>query len=508
MLELIFQGFLEWTYGLILECWEYFSSVLFDLMSLDFAYLESHMPIIGTIRQIMLAVGWALLLGNLVFQAIRSMMSGAGFEADDPKLLFARTFVFAFLLVASPQICDICLDMTAVVIEMLKLPEAVTIRLPDENTFVGLSASWLLVIVCGLIVMFQSLRLLFEMAERYFILAVLTIMAPLAFGVGGSRSTSDIFSGWCRMYGSMCLMMVMNVVFVKMLLSVLSYYPSGLDVLPWLVLVLTVVKVAKKIDAIVTRIGLNPAITGDSLGRSLPGMLAYTVARTAVSHVAQTTGRAVAAAGKDGAQPKGGSRPATAGRHYGGTHTVNTFSDGRQAETSSSVQQAASYTSTDRGSASVQNAPRTPSYAPDSAGNVNVVSRSSHMQAGARTHTAVSQQSRVSSETRYSRNSGSRPAPTSGSSDRHSAIPQEKRVAPAAPAAGQRTGVRPDTAEMRRSSHRTQGDTERRTRPAGTTAVSRSFLSKQPHVTGGTAPKTDKSSKRTSRAEGRDHAGA
>ena len=38
MLELLFQGFLEWTYGLILECWEYFSSVLFDLMSLDFAY--------------------------------------------------------------------------------------------------------------------------------------------------------------------------------------------------------------------------------------------------------------------------------------------------------------------------------------------------------------------------------------------------------------------------------------------------------------------------------------
>ena len=70
MLELIFQGFLEWTYGLILECWEYFSSVLFDLMSLDFAYLETHMPIITTIRQIMLGVGWALLLGNLVFQAM------------------------------------------------------------------------------------------------------------------------------------------------------------------------------------------------------------------------------------------------------------------------------------------------------------------------------------------------------------------------------------------------------------------------------------------------------
>ena len=277
MLELIFQGFLEWTYGLILECWEYFSSVLFDLMSLDFAYLETHMPIITTIRQIMLGVGWALLLGNLVFQATRSMMAGVGFEADDPKLLFTRTFVFSFLLVVSPQICDVCLNMTSVIIEMVQMPDAATIKLPDTGIFAGLTASWLLVIICGLIVMFQSCKLFFEMAERYFILAVLTIMAPLAFGVGGSRSTSDIFSGWCRMYGSMCLLMVMNVVFVKMLLSILSFYPSGLDVLPWIVMVLTVVKVAKKIDAIITRIGLNPAITGDSLGRSFPGVLTYTV---------------------------------------------------------------------------------------------------------------------------------------------------------------------------------------------------------------------------------------
>ena len=69
MLELLFQGFIEWIYGLILECWEYFASVLFDLMRLDFAYLREHIPIIDTIRQIMLGVGWVLLIGNLAFQA-------------------------------------------------------------------------------------------------------------------------------------------------------------------------------------------------------------------------------------------------------------------------------------------------------------------------------------------------------------------------------------------------------------------------------------------------------
>ena len=125
MLELIFQGFLEWAYGLALECWQYFSTALLDIMSMDFAYLKSHAPVVDEIMQILLAVGWALLIGNLVFQALKSMAVGLGFEGEDPKLLFARTFVFAFLLLASPQICEIGLSMTSKIIELLQIPDAV-----------------------------------------------------------------------------------------------------------------------------------------------------------------------------------------------------------------------------------------------------------------------------------------------------------------------------------------------------------------------------------------------
>lgn len=300
MLELLFQGFIEWIYGLILECWEYFASVLFDLMSLDFAYLREHIPIIDTIRQIMLGVGWALLIGNLVFQATRGMAAGLGFDAEDPKLLFTRTFAFSFLLVASPQICELGLNMTSTVIELLQMPDAVDITFADEASFGGLTGSWLLVVICGIIVMFQTFKLIMEMAERYFILAVLTITSSLAFGMGGSRNTSDIFTGWCRMFGSMCLLMATNVMFVKMLLSVLSYYPSGLDVLPWMVLVITIVKVAKKADSILARIGLNPAMTGDPLGRGFPGAMTMMVVRSMVSNAAHTIGR-------NGNQPRSGS---------------------------------------------------------------------------------------------------------------------------------------------------------------------------------------------------------
>ena len=320
MLELLFQGFVEWLYGLILECWEYFASVLFDLMRLDFAYLREHIPIIDTIRQIMLGVGWALLIGNLVFQATRGMAAGLGFDAEDPKLLFTRTFAFSFLLVASPQICELGLNMTSTAIELLEMPDAVDITFADEASFAGMSGAWLLVVICGIIVMFQTFKLIMEMAERYFILAVLTITSPLAFGMGGSRNTSDIFTGWCRMFGSMCLLMATNVTFVKMLLSVLSYYPSGLDVLPWMVLVITIVKVAKKADSILARIGLNPAMTGDPLGRGFPGAMTMMVVRSLVSNAAHAISR-------NGGSPRSGSgkpKPnAPTGPRSGGGNTSN-----------------------------------------------------------------------------------------------------------------------------------------------------------------------------------------
>ena len=360
MLELIFQGFLEWAYGLALECWQYFSTALLDIMSMDFAYLKSHAPVVDEIMQILLAVGWALLIGNLVFQALKSMAVGLGFEGEDPKLLFARTFVFAFLLLASPQICEIGLSMTSKIIELLQIPDAVNVTFVDESVFGAIGAAWLLVIIFGIIVMFKVFKLLLEIAERYVILAMLTITAPLAFAMGGSKSTSEIFTGWCRMFGSMCLLMVTNVIFFKMLLSVLATVPSGLDVLPWIVLILTIVKVARKADAIVTRIGLNPAITGDSLGRGLPGTLTYMVVRSAASQITKAVGKSAGNGGKGAAPnaPSGGPRMGGPSGGHGNTAEYVRQSAAQQ----SSTNQSTSQKSSDAQSASAHTgAPQSPS---------------------------------------------------------------------------------------------------------------------------------------------------
>lgn len=341
MLELIFQGFAEWLYDLVLEAWEYFASAILDVMSLDFAYLESHIPAITSIRQVLLAGGWALLIGNLVFQAIRSMVVGLGFEGEDPKLLFTRSFVFSFLLFACPQICDLCLDMTSMLMQALEVPSAVDVHLVDSSVFGSLSVSWLLIIIFNIIIMFQVFKLLVEVAERYVILGVLTMVAPMAFGVGGSKSTADIFTGWCRMYGSMCFLMVSHVIFLKMLLSVLSAVPSGLDTFLWMILVLSIVKVAKKADSIITRIGLNPAFTGDAL-HTVPGALSYVLLRQATAQITKSLGKATGGTGRgrssgfgpSGWGPRSGG-PRGTGNSGGTSYTYNNPSTATNSATSS-----------------------------------------------------------------------------------------------------------------------------------------------------------------------------
>lgn len=282
MLELLVKGLLLWFYDLILQCVGFVGNVLLEVFSMDTAYFTSHAPVVAELQKLFIGVGWALLLGNLAFQAMRSMMAGIGVDAEDPKLLFAKSFLFAFLLMASPQICRVGLDLTSGIVSLMQVPDAVTIMAPEESWF-DFSGGWILAILAGIILVFQVFRLFFEIGERYVVLNTLVFFAPLAFAMGGSKSTEDIFKGWARMFGSMCVVMVSNVFFLKVILSALSTVPNSLTVIPWLIFVVGLCKVARRFDDILCRIGLNAAHTGKE--HVIPGALTAMVLRSAVQTV-------------------------------------------------------------------------------------------------------------------------------------------------------------------------------------------------------------------------------
>lgn len=298
---------MQWLYGLFLDLMSYCANALLGIMSTDLAFFESSVPIVVDLYAIFVAVGWGLLIGNCAFQSMKAMFAGFGFETESPIILLMRTGLFGFLLIFANDICEIGLSIGKKVIDLLGIPGNITLSMPTDSMFTGLGASWLLVIIIGFILGFQLIKLFFEIAERYVVVAILTLLMPVGLAMGGSKSTKDICTSYIRTYASMIVMMVMNVLFLKLILSALATMPSGALVLPWCLLVVGIAKTARKADQLISKIGLNPAVTGDPLGTGRGLMMAAMAARTIMT-----------VSGKGGSA-KGGGGKATSGSQSNST---------------------------------------------------------------------------------------------------------------------------------------------------------------------------------------------
>ena len=317
---------------MFLDLISFVANSLLNILSTNLTFFEDYVPVVADLYSVFVAIGWGLLIGNCVFQAMKSMLSGLGFEGESPAILLCRTAIFGFLLLGSRQICDILLGLGASAITLIGLPSDITLMIPEEDWFGDLAGAWALVIIIGFVLGFQLIKLFLEIGERYVVVAVLALLCPLGFALGGSKTTKDICIGYMRTLGSMILMMVLNVLFLKLILSALSAVPPGALILPWCVLVVGIARTARKVDNLISRIGLSPAITGDPLGHGGGRMAMFMAARTILG-----------AARRGGTSPKSGgskmpmgtppaSSPTFTGTQYAGaSHVKNQYAAGDSA---------------------------------------------------------------------------------------------------------------------------------------------------------------------------------
>lgn len=299
MINLILKDLVLWLFGLFLDLMNYCADALLGLMNTDLSYFESNVPIIVKLYGVFVAIGWGFLIGNCAFQCLKAMFAGLGFETESPAILLVRTSLFGFLLIMSKQVCEIGLSIGKTLMELIGLPEKASITFPDDSMFPDLTSSWLLIVIIGVLIGAQLIKLFFEIGERYVVVAILTLFSPIAFAMGGSRSTKDICSGFIRTYASMILLLVSNVLFLKLIYSALSSMPDGVMVLPWTVLIVGIARVARKADNLLSKIGLNPSFTGDPLGNGMGKAVAFMAARSILSSAAHSANKHSNIAGKN-----------------------------------------------------------------------------------------------------------------------------------------------------------------------------------------------------------------
>ena len=327
MINLILKDLVLWLFGLFLDLMNYCADALLGLMNTDLSYFESNVPIIVKLYGVFVAIGWGFLIGNCAFQCLKAMFAGLGFETESPAILLVRTFLFGFLLIMSKQVCEIGLSIGKTLMELIGLPEKASITFPDDSMFPDLTSSWLLIVIIGVLIGSQLIKLFFEIGERYVVVAILTLFSPVAFAMGGSRSTKDICSGFVRTYASMILLLVTNVLFLKLIYSALSSMPDGIMILPWTVLIVGIARVARKADNLLSKIGLNPSFTGDPLGNEMGKAVAFMAARSILSSATHSANRHSNTAGKNRSEFKA--------NNTGNTHNRSNASSRNTAQNSS-----------------------------------------------------------------------------------------------------------------------------------------------------------------------------
>ena len=82
----------------------------------------------------------------------------------------------------------------------------------------------LIVLIIVVLLAWNYLKLLFEAAERYILLGVLVYTAPVAFSMGSSQSTANIFDAWCRMLGGQVFLLLMNAWCLRLFTSMVGTF--------------------------------------------------------------------------------------------------------------------------------------------------------------------------------------------------------------------------------------------------------------------------------------------
>ena len=217
------------------------------------------------------------------------MFGGPVTEAENPWLLLIRSAIFAILIGYAKPIFLLALDIArapyTALMDATMDPGSFTFAGVEQVLTNGLSTMVSTITVVGpllTIILMISLgwnyfKMLLECVERYVVVGVLCYTSPLAFSMGGSKTTNNVFKGWTRMVGSQLLLLVLNVWFLRAFNSTVGQFTGNGGALSsgqgsiflWMFVALAFLKTAQKFDSYLAAMGLNVAQTGSSMGMEL-----------------------------------------------------------------------------------------------------------------------------------------------------------------------------------------------------------------------------------------------
>lgn len=274
--------------SIVSQLFDAVSGLFLNTLGTDMTAMEEYFPFVTKAYSVMQVTAWALLILIVVWQLFRAF-GGPITEAENPWHLVVRGAIFALLIGYAKPIFLTCLNIARApytsLMEISMTAEDFTFAGVEQALTNGLATLVAAASVVGLILIvileialgWNYFKLLLETVERYIVVGVLCYTSPLAFSVGASKATNNVFRSWCRMVGSQLLLLVMNVWFLRGFASSMGHFIGNGGALSngngsiflWMFCALAYLKCAQRFDSYLASIGMNVAQTGSSMAMEM-----------------------------------------------------------------------------------------------------------------------------------------------------------------------------------------------------------------------------------------------
>lgn len=227
----ILDGIVEWIAEQVMHGLDLINTSVLGALGCDMSIFLRYFPAAETMYEIFVALAIGLILLIWVWNLVKNFGLGIGSEAEDPVKLSIWAVVFILLAYYANDIVDLVLSIGGTPYNWIMDSELPSLDFGSFNsvllTIVGVCASGavtIIVLILVLILAWNYLKLLFEAAERYVLLGILVYTAPVAFAMGASQSTANIFKSWCRMFGGQIFLLLMNAWCLRLFVSMVGSF--------------------------------------------------------------------------------------------------------------------------------------------------------------------------------------------------------------------------------------------------------------------------------------------
>lgn len=227
----ILDGIVEWIAEQIMSVLDMITTSVLGALGCDMTIFLRYFPAAQTMYSVFVALSIGIILLNWVWQLFKNFGLGAGVEVEDPVKLSVRSVLFILLAYFSDEIVNMVLKIGGTPYNWIMTSALPSLDFASFSsvvlTIIGVCANGAVLIITLIVVLILAwnyLKLLLEAAERYILLGVLVYTAPVAFSMGASQTTSNIFKSWCLMFGGQVFLLLMNAWCLRLFTSMVGAF--------------------------------------------------------------------------------------------------------------------------------------------------------------------------------------------------------------------------------------------------------------------------------------------